>query len=141
MNERLSRLERHTRKRSLVKRSRGARKGMLRIETAETDTPGPGTSEMLNHEVAESPDKNSFSVDHVMQPLKIAPEDSVIEKLPDTLEVDLSELPTRRELFPSHRIKITRWFYNSLLFIFIAITVYLLWWGISDSPWGQSHGL
>ncbi|MNO08152.1 hypothetical protein D3C81_2306650 [compost metagenome] len=56
-------------------------------------------------------------------------------------ESDVSELPTRKEMFPSQRIKITRWFYNSLLYIFIAIMIYLLWWGISDSPWGESHGL
>jgi hypothetical protein len=54
-------------------------------------------------------------------------------------EVDL--LPTRKELFPSQRIKMTRWFYNSLLYIFVIILIYLLWWGVSDSPWGKSHGL
>lgn len=56
-------------------------------------------------------------------------------------ELDLSELPPRRELFPSQRIRITRWFYNALLYVFVGITIYLLWWGISDSPWGKQHGL
>lgn len=54
---------------------------------------------------------------------------------------DIGKLPTRKELFPSQRLKMTKWFYNSLLYIFMIILIYLLWWGLSDSPWGQSHGL
>lgn len=57
------------------------------------------------------------------------------------MEPDLELLPTRKELFPSQRLKMTRWFYNSLLYIFVIILIYLLWWGVSDSPWGKSHGL
>lgn len=44
-------------------------------------------------------------------------------------------LPSRAELFPSHRIKWTRYFFNVLLFIFIVLTIWLLWWGFHDSPW------
>ncbi|MFR9708699.1 hypothetical protein ACL02P_04585 [Paenibacillus sp. MB22_1] len=57
------------------------------------------------------------------------------------VEPDLDKLPTRKELFPSQRVKMTRWFYNSLLYAFVIILIYLLWWGLSDSPWGKSHGL
>jgi hypothetical protein len=57
------------------------------------------------------------------------------------MEPDLEMLPTRKELFPSQRLKMTRWFYNSLLYIFVIILIYLLWWGVSDSPWGKNHGL
>ncbi|WP_410768330.1 hypothetical protein [Fontibacillus sp. BL9] len=60
---------------------------------------------------------------------------------PEEKELDLAELPTRKEMFPSQRIKLTRWFYNSLLYIFVAIMIFLLWWGISESPWGVSHGM
>ncbi|MEC2342728.1 hypothetical protein P9H28_01240 [Paenibacillus barengoltzii] len=56
-------------------------------------------------------------------------------------EPDLAKLPTRKELYPSQRVKMTRWFYNSLLYAFVIILIYLLWWGLSDSPWGKSHGL
>ncbi|MGG6309621.1 hypothetical protein [Paenibacillus macerans] len=56
-------------------------------------------------------------------------------------EDELDTLPTRKELFPSQRLKMTRWFYNSLLYIFVIILIYLLWWGVSDSPWGKNHGL
>ncbi|MEF2964385.1 hypothetical protein V3851_00965 [Paenibacillus sp. M1] len=56
-------------------------------------------------------------------------------------ELDVNKLPTRKEMFPSQRVKWTRWFFNSLLYVFVAIMILLLWWGISDSPWGQNHGL
>lgn len=64
-------------------------------------------------------------------------------ELPDGsgIEPELETLPTRKELFPSQRLKMTRWFYNSLLYIFVIILIYLLWWGVSDSPWGKNHGL
>ncbi|WP_339816595.1 hypothetical protein MKZ15_14070 [Paenibacillus sp. FSL R7-0216] len=58
-----------------------------------------------------------------------------------SLESELEMMPTRKELFPSQRLKMTRWFYNSLLYIFVIILIYLLWWGVSDSPWGKNHGL
>ncbi|WP_019638967.1 hypothetical protein [Paenibacillus fonticola] len=51
------------------------------------------------------------------------------------------ELPSRREVYPSQRVKLTRYFFNALLFIFIAVMVALFWWGISESPWGQSNGM
>lgn len=66
--------------------------------------------------------------------------------LPDLEEfepevMDVEKMPTRKELFPSQRLKWTRWFYNSLLYIFVIILIYLLWWGVSDSPWGDKYGL
>lgn len=79
---------------------------------------------------------------------QIKPKSSLPEKVQHALqaeveegELDLSQLPPRRELFPSQRLRVTRIFYNVLLYVFIGITIYLLWWGISASPWGQEHGL
>ncbi|ANS74884.1 hypothetical protein AWM70_09970 [Paenibacillus yonginensis] len=48
--------------------------------------------------------------------------------------------PPRTELYPSHRIKWTRWFFNVLLVIFIGLTVWLLWWGFHSSPWAIKQG-
>ncbi|WP_334071614.1 MULTISPECIES: hypothetical protein [Paenibacillus] len=59
----------------------------------------------------------------------------------DPGEVEVSKLPPRRELYPSQRIKWTKWFFNSLLYVFVAILLVLLWWGLSDSPWGEKYGL
>lgn len=40
-----------------------------------------------------------------------------------------SELPSRKELFPSNYAQITKWFYNLLFIIFLAVLVSLLLWG------------
>ncbi|MDN4067459.1 hypothetical protein QYF50_06085 [Paenibacillus vini] len=122
MNERLSRSERHARNRSSAN---GTRKRTRRTEASETlERKASGTSYV---EMAVSSETTPIISD--------------TEYFTEGNESDVSELPTRKEMFPSQRIKITRWFYNSLLYIFIAIMIYLLWWGISDSPWGESHGL
>ncbi|AWB45039.1 hypothetical protein DCC85_12940 [Paenibacillus sp. CAA11] len=56
------------------------------------------------------------------------------------LEAGLTEdLPSRSELFPSSRNRVQKWFFNSLLILFIALTVLLLWWGMHESPWGLKH--
>ncbi|MNZ35977.1 hypothetical protein D3C78_533860 [compost metagenome] len=55
-------------------------------------------------------------------------------------EIKIEELPARKELFPSQRLKLTRWFFNSLLYIFIVIMGLLLWWAVKDSPWGKTQG-
>lgn len=57
----------------------------------------------------------------------------------DEDESNVSDMPSRRELYPSQRLKITRVFFNFLLFIFVVILFMLLWWGISESPWGKVH--
>lgn len=57
----------------------------------------------------------------------------------DEDESTVTDMPSRRELYPSQRLKITRWFFNFLLFIFVVILFMLLWWGISESPWGKVH--
>lgn len=58
-----------------------------------------------------------------------------------TLEEEELSLLSRSELFPSHRIKWTKWFFNVLLVIFIALTIWLLWWGLHDSPWSAKQDL
>lgn len=72
----------------------------------------------------------------VVEPLETMPSQYQHEQ--DVKEApNASDLPSRREVYPSQRLIITRWFFNSLLFIFIAILFMLLWWGISESPWGK----
>ncbi|MBU5352439.1 hypothetical protein ACN9MH_18540 [Paenibacillus silvae] len=43
-------------------------------------------------------------------------------------------LPTRTELHPSRRLRLSKRFVNSLIFIFIMLTVGLVWWGIKGAP-------
>ncbi|MFC4103760.1 hypothetical protein [Paenibacillus xanthanilyticus] len=39
------------------------------------------------------------------------------------------QLPSRRDLYPSQRYKITYWFYRVLIFLFILLAAGLLMWG------------
>ncbi|MBD7968012.1 hypothetical protein [Paenibacillus gallinarum] len=43
-------------------------------------------------------------------------------------------LPTRAELFPSRRVRLSKWFINSLICIFIFLTGFLVYWGIIGAP-------
>ncbi|MCM3133321.1 hypothetical protein M3629_10995 [Paenibacillus polysaccharolyticus] len=47
---------------------------------------------------------------------------------------EASSLPTRTELHPSRRLRLSKRFVNSLIFIFIMLTVGLVWWGIKGAP-------
>lgn len=66
-------------------------------------------------------------------------EHAALEALGEEI-VAIDDLPTRKELFPSQRLKMTKLFYNSLLYIFIVIMGVLLWWAVKDSPWGKTQG-
>lgn len=43
-------------------------------------------------------------------------------------------LPTRSDLFPSQRVRLSKWFVNSLIIIFILLTGALVYWGIIGAP-------
>ncbi|URJ44954.1 hypothetical protein MF628_004721 [Paenibacillus polymyxa] len=45
-----------------------------------------------------------------------------------------SEYRTRAEMFPSRRIRVSKWFLNFLSTLFVLITAALLWWGIKGAP-------
>ncbi|PPQ47646.1 hypothetical protein C5G87_16105 [Paenibacillus peoriae] len=53
-----------------------------------------------------------------------------------TMEDDTpaSEYRTRAEMFPSRRIRVSKWFLNFLSTLFVLITAALLWWGIEGAP-------
>lgn len=44
------------------------------------------------------------------------------------------ELPTRTQLHPSRRLRFSKRFVNSLIFIFVMLTISLVWWGIKGAP-------
>ncbi|MEK5505075.1 MULTISPECIES: hypothetical protein [unclassified Paenibacillus] len=53
-----------------------------------------------------------------------------------TMEGDTpaSEYRTRAEMFPSRRIRVSKWFLNFLSTLFVLITAALLWWGVKGAP-------
>lgn len=119
MNERLSRLDRNG---SRSGRSHGNRRG------SKGNAQKPTTRENEN-----SVEEAGTTYEMLQAEYKL---DTTVEGEPD-----IEKLPTRKEMFPSQRLKLTKWFYNSLLYIFVIIMIYLLWWGLSDSPWGKRNGL
>ncbi|MDO7905101.1 hypothetical protein Q5741_01575 [Paenibacillus sp. JX-17] len=44
------------------------------------------------------------------------------------------ELLTRAEMFPSRRLRLSRWFLNTLSFLFVLLTIGLFWWGFQGAP-------
>ncbi|SDG23268.1 hypothetical protein SAMN04488542_13061 [Fontibacillus panacisegetis] len=111
MNEQLSRMERHAQERKTTKRR-------------------------SRYKPADDTYTNSDSKDEpLIVPILESDSDSESEE-----EIKVEDLPTRKELFPSQRLKLTRWFFNSLLYIFIVIMGLLLWWAVQDSPWGKTQG-
>ncbi|MGG1618658.1 hypothetical protein ACIFQM_20180 [Paenibacillus sp. NRS-1782] len=68
-----------------------------------------------------------------------APEWTDVAAAPEvavTMEDDapVSEYQTRAEMFPSRRIRVSKWFLNFLSTLFVLITAALLWWGIKGAP-------
>lgn len=47
---------------------------------------------------------------------------------------EAGSLPTRTELHPSRRLKLSKRFVNSLIFIFVMLTISLVWWGVKGAP-------
>lgn len=59
------------------------------------------------------------------------------KKTPKSTEESIPEagsLPTRTELHPSRRLKLSKRFVNSLIFIFVMLTISLVWWGVEGAP-------
>ncbi|WP_225999053.1 hypothetical protein [Paenibacillus sp. BJ-4] len=49
-------------------------------------------------------------------------------------DAPVSEYRTRAEMFPSRRLRVSKWFLNFLSTLFVLITAALLWWGIKGAP-------
>lgn len=127
MNERLSRMERYSRKqheRRAVREqgshvSKEKREAKTRLRRSEIHQDSAGTGALT---APTEPDSG----------LALTSEDQMLED-----GVSAVDMPSRRELYPSHRIKWTKWFYNSLVFIFIALMILLFFWGMQQSTWGK----
>ncbi len=47
---------------------------------------------------------------------------------------DVDNLPPRRKKFPSSKYKVTKWYYNFLFVLFVALVVGLFWYGNTYYP-------
>ncbi|SYX84707.1 hypothetical protein [Paenibacillus alvei] len=44
-------------------------------------------------------------------------------------DMDDRSLPSRKKLFPSSYVRLTKWFYNFLFLLFVGLLIGLLFWG------------
>lgn len=44
-------------------------------------------------------------------------------------EISVSNLPSRRKTHPSSKVKLTKIYYNILFILFVALVVFLFWYG------------
>lgn len=51
---------------------------------------------------------------------------------PATLEEELA--PKRTNTYSSYRVRMSKWFVNSLIIVFILLMASLLWWGLIGAP-------
>lgn len=51
---------------------------------------------------------------------------------PDTMEE--ATAPRRTHTYSSYRVRMSKWFVNSLIVIFILLMASLLWWGLIGAP-------
>ncbi|WP_336780724.1 hypothetical protein [Paenibacillus illinoisensis] len=56
------------------------------------------------------------------------------QKATDETVTEAGSLPTRTELHPSRRLRLSKRFVNSLIIIFVLLTISLVWWGIKGAP-------
>lgn len=49
--------------------------------------------------------------------------------MPETAAAEGTELPPRRVKFPSNKYQTARWFYNTLIVLFLALMAALFWFG------------
>ncbi|MDQ0169049.1 hypothetical protein [Paenibacillus tundrae] len=47
---------------------------------------------------------------------------------------EAGSLPTRTELHPSRRLRLSKRFVNSLILLFVLLTASLVWWGVKGAP-------
>lgn len=47
---------------------------------------------------------------------------------------DSAPIPARTETYASKKIKISKYFINTLIILFVLLTAFLLWWGVMDAP-------
>ncbi|MNH80481.1 hypothetical protein D3C73_328210 [compost metagenome] len=129
MNERLSRMERYSRKQH---ERRAVREEDAQLSQGRSEAKARlRRSEIHQHKT----DKGRLSAPAKKVPdLEVASAEVIAED-----EISALDMPSRREVYPSQRIKWTKWFYNSLVIIFIALMVLLFFWGMQQSTWGKQH--
>lgn len=149
MSERLSRMDRHPstkkkrRKRQTFKQEwqenqrRLSDTTVLRLSVPENRSVLP-EPKPLPSKVSESAHE---SVGYRPEPRRDASlrAASAAEAAKSEEQEEAEELPPRSVLYPSGRIRLTKWFYETLILLFLVLLGTLLWWGTQTTgvkwPW------
>jgi len=133
MSERLSRVERYEQGRE----PKDTKTRHRRSSTTRANRTGPDFLADYQKEEIEDTSQDEFLYAGEVQEIQ----DEGSKEQDEADGTNIKDLPTRKQMYPSQRLRLQKWFLNSLLYIFIGLLVFLLWWGISKSPWGQKYGL
>ncbi|WP_440109892.1 hypothetical protein [Paenibacillus sp. QZ-Y1] len=77
---------------------------------------------------------NTSSLEAPVLPQRAPARSQKSQKPSDEPVSEARTLPTRTELHPSRRLRLSKRFVNSLIFIFVLLTMSLIWWGIKGAP-------
>ncbi|CAM2803459.1 hypothetical protein PASE110613_01555 [Paenibacillus sediminis] len=124
---------------SRMDRNRRNRRRNVRIDrnvgienNVENDVPNEDGSYVsrLSRSKARSQSKEYDTEKHAAN----VPSSIMIELISSQVEEgSVEELPSRRDIYPSMRLKMMKWFYNGLMILFIVIIIGLIWLlGFSD---------
>ncbi|MGF9699116.1 hypothetical protein [Paenibacillus sp. MABNR03] len=139
MNQQLSRMKtygsqrhRHSDKTETTERTNASQVNLVAEPAAAVE--GAGTA-LTTVTVPRSQRKSYAStLESPVLPSRAPARSKSQQKTTDETVAEAGSLPTRTELHPSRRLRLSKRFVNSLIVIFVLLTVSLVWWGIQGAP-------
>ncbi|WP_179218723.1 hypothetical protein [Saccharibacillus sp. O23] len=145
MSERLSRMDRHPSTKKKRRKRQTFKQEWQENQRRLSDTTVLRLSVPENRSVLSEPElspptvSESVSAGYRTEPRREAPLRTVSATEAEQEQEEGEELPPRSVLYPSGRIRLTKWFYETLILLFLILLGTLLWWGTQTTgvkwPW------
>ncbi|MGV2886537.1 hypothetical protein [Paenibacillus taichungensis] len=140
MNQQLSRMKtygsqrhRHSDKTETSERTEASQVNLV-VESAAASEVG-GLTPITSVSIPRSQRKSyTTSLESPVLPRRAPARANKAEKPSEESVSEAGTLPTRTELHPSRRLRLSKRFVNSLIFIFVLLTISLVWWGVKGAP-------
>ncbi|QLG39679.1 hypothetical protein HW560_17275 [Paenibacillus sp. E222] len=140
MNQQLSRMKtygsqrhRHSDKTETSERPEASQVNLV-VESAAASEVG-GLTPITSVSIPRSQRKSyASSLESPVLPRRAPARANKVQKPSDEVVSEAGTLPTRTELHPSRRLRLSKRFVNSLILIFVLLTISLVWWGIKGAP-------
>ncbi|RAI91301.1 hypothetical protein DET54_112166 [Paenibacillus pabuli] len=140
MNQQLSRMKtygsqrhRHSDKTETSERPEASQVNLV-VESAAASEVG-GLTPITSVSIPRSQRKSyATSLESPVLPRRAPARANKAQKPSEEIVSEAGTLPTRTELHPSRRLRLSKRFVNSLIFIFVLLTISLVWWGIKGAP-------